>query len=86
MSQSNQNLIPDFVIQKFKQNVFEGEFQAATLFVDISGFTKLTETFLTHHREGAEALTDALRRIFSPQIEILYRRGGFIPFFAGDAS
>ena len=80
-----QTLIPEFVLNKYHQGLFSGEFQAATLFVDISGFTKLTETFLTHHREGAEALTNALRQIFSPQIEILYERGGFIPFFAGDA-
>lgn len=85
MSHGSQNLIPDFVLQKYSQGKLEGEFKAATLFVDISGFTKLTETFLTHHREGAEALTNALRQIFTPQIDILYERGGFIPFFAGDA-
>lgn len=85
MKQFEQSLVPNFVIQKVRQNQFSGRFKAATLFVDISGFTKLTETFLTHHREGAEALTNALREIFSPQIDILTRRGGFIPFFAGDA-
>ncbi|MEM7332338.1 MAG: tetratricopeptide repeat protein [Chloroflexota bacterium] len=81
----NQTIVPEFVLAKYQQGLFVGEFKAATLFVDISGFTKLTETFLIHHREGAEALTEALRQIFSPQIQILYERGGFIPFFAGDA-
>lgn len=85
MSQLDRSIVPDFVIQKLRQEKFFGEFKAATLFVDISGFTSLTETFLMHHREGAEALTNVLRQIFSPQIEVLTQRGGFIPFFAGDA-
>lgn len=85
MAHLGQNLIPEFVVNKHHQQKYAGDFKAAAIFVDISGFTTLTETFLEHHREGAEALTQVLFKIFNPQIEILYQRGGFIPFFAGDA-
>jgi predicted ATPase/class 3 adenylate cyclase len=79
------NLIPHFVYNRFEQEAHSGAFQAATLFVDISGFTPLTETLMQHHKDGAEVLSETLDGIFSPLVSQVYARGGLIPLFAGDA-
>ncbi len=50
------NLIPRYISDQFKQNNLKGSFEAFTMFVDISGFTKLTETLMQHGKEGAEVL------------------------------
>lgn len=62
-----------------------GRFQAATLFVDISGFTAVTEKLMQHGKVGAEMLADVMQAIFTPLIEAVYQRGGYINGFAGDA-
>lgn len=79
------NLIPHFVHQHLIQEICQGDFDAAALFVDISGFTHLTETLMQHEKDGAEVLTEALNRIFGPLVAEVYAHGGFITTFAGDA-
>ncbi|MEZ4662210.1 MAG: AAA family ATPase, partial [Caldilineaceae bacterium] len=78
------NLVPHFILEQFKQRCFAGEFAAATIFIDISGFTPLTVALMQHARAGAEALADALRTVHAPFVQTIYQHGGFIPFFAGD--
>lgn len=79
------NLIPHLVLEQFRQDIDRGSFPAATLFVDISGFTPLTETLMQHRKDGAEVLSEALEAIFVPLVREVYARGGLIPLFAGDA-
>jgi len=55
------------------------------MFVDISGFTSITETLLKSGAEGAERLSSMLNGVFNPTIYEVYRRDGFITGFAGDA-
>lgn len=62
-----------------------GSFEAFTMFVDMSGFTRLTEALLKHGTAGAERLSDILNAIFEPMVALVYSQGGFIPHFAGDA-
>ena len=35
--------------------------------------------------EGAEQLSISLNNIFEPMVRLVYSKGGFIPYFAGDA-
>lgn len=79
------NLIPHWIANHLHQNILRGQFQAAALCVDISGFTPLTEALLQHHRDGAEVLGQALNGIFAPLVAEVYAHGGFIAGFAGDA-
>jgi len=58
---------------------------AYTMFVDLSGFTALTETLMREGTPGAEHLSIILNQIFAPLVELVYAKGGFIPYFAGDA-
>ncbi len=82
---SVKNLLPDFIHYQHQAGKTEGTFTAATLFIDIAGFTPLTETLAQYHRDGAEVITQIVSDTFTPHVEEVYRRGGFIPFYAGDA-
>lgn len=55
------------------------------MFVDLSGFTRLTEKLMQKGPEGAEDLSYALNHIFQPTVSLVYQQGGFIPYFAGDS-
>lgn len=79
------NLIPHFIHQQFERQIDAGRFRAAAMFVDVSGFTHMTETLMAYEVDGAEVLADALNRVFSPPVAQVYAHGGFISSFAGDA-
>lgn len=55
------------------------------MFVDLSGFTPLTESLMREGSKGAEQLSLILNEIFEPLVNIVYAKGGFIPYYAGDA-
>ena len=79
------NLIPDFIETKYKESNWSGSLDACVMFVDISGFTPLTERLMKSGSHGAEELTGILNDLFSPLVALVYASGGFIPYFAGDA-
>ncbi len=78
-------LIPHYVAKRYQDGIFHGNFNAASLFADISGFTKITERLAEHGKEGAEILSGIINEVFSPCIWAVYQRGGFITTFAGDS-
>jgi class 3 adenylate cyclase/tetratricopeptide (TPR) repeat protein len=77
--------VPDFILQQDAHDRSSGSFDAAALFVDLSGFSALTESLVPHGREGAETLATALRFYFDPLVAAVHEAGGFITGFAGDA-
>lgn len=79
------NLVPDFIIENFARGQYRGEFQAASLFVDISGFTTITDALMAHGPYGAEVLATIMRRVFKPFIQDVFGQNGIIASFAGDA-
>ena len=54
-------------------------------FVDISGFTALSEKLATLGRVGAEELTEVLNRVFGDMLELSANRGGTLLKYGGDA-
>jgi len=54
-------------------------------FVDISGFTRLTELLAAHGKAGAEELTGFLDQIFGNLLEIAYGNSGQLIKWGGDA-
>jgi class 3 adenylate cyclase/tetratricopeptide (TPR) repeat protein len=60
-------------------------FEAAVLFVDISGFTALTESLAQKGAIGVEELTTHLNAYFGQLIELIIAHKGDIVKFAGDA-
>ncbi|MEM7128538.1 MAG: tetratricopeptide repeat protein [Chloroflexota bacterium] len=78
-------LVPHFILEKHSVGQTKGAMEAVTLFIDISGFTALTESLMANGRIGAEVLADTLQAIFTPLVEAIYARNGFVASFAGDA-
>jgi len=79
------NLIPSFIAKKYSQNQYSGSFSAITMFLDISGFTPMTERLMREGKEGAEVLSSIINNIFEPVINAVYSTAGFVSTFAGDA-
>lgn len=82
---AGRNLVPYFILEQFAKGQADGRFQAATLFMDISGFTATTNLFMQQSIMGGEAMADVMQSIFDPLVEAVYGYGGFITGFAGDA-
>lgn len=61
------------------------EMQAAILFADISGFTRLTERLAEKGPTGVESLARILNEYFGQLIDIIHEYGGDVVKFAGDA-
>lgn len=80
-----QPLIPHFIQQKFLAEESVGVLSGYTVFVDMSGFTRLTSVLMEQGKEGAERLSVILNDVFGPMVSCVYERGGRIPYFAGDA-
>ena len=80
-----QPLIPPFISERFAAGEFSGDFPAVGMFVDISGFSAMTNALMAHGQEGAEILANIMRTVFDPIVESVYGQGGFVASFAGDA-
>jgi class 3 adenylate cyclase/tetratricopeptide (TPR) repeat protein len=55
------------------------------VFVDVSGFTKLSERLARSGKEGAERLVDVINTCFSALLADAYQNGGSLLKFGGDA-
>mgnify|MGYP006282802791 FL=1 len=80
------NVIPRFINDKLKesQDLRRGSFEACVLYIDMVGFTPITEEMMKKGKQGAEELSVLINRIYNPLIRKIYRRGGFVASFAGD--
>ncbi len=79
------HLVPPFVLGKLSTGERQGSFPAVGIFVDVSGFSTITDALLQHGQHGAEVLAEAMRAILDPLVHAVYAQGGFVAFFAGDA-
>lgn len=78
-------LVPHFILEKYLANETRGSLPAAGIFVDLSGFSAMTDALARHGQLGAETLTQVMRGIFEPLVEAVYAQGGFVVGYAGDA-
>ncbi|MCB9135659.1 MAG: tetratricopeptide repeat protein [Anaerolineales bacterium] len=78
-------LVPDFILQQFRAGVRRGQFTGVGMFVDISGFSNMTDTLMAHGQHGAEVLATVMRNVFTPLIQTVHEHEGFIATLAGDA-
>jgi len=78
-------LVPQVILDNYVQKRLRGRLQAATMFIDVSGFSALSDALMPHGRQGIEVLTDVINRTFAPIVGHVYEHGGFISTFAGDA-
>src|SRR6185312_17447206 len=61
------------------------EVEGSLAFVDISGFTRLTERLARHGRIGAEEMSDTLSATFSALLAVAYDDGAGLVKWGGDA-
>jgi class 3 adenylate cyclase/tetratricopeptide (TPR) repeat protein len=59
--------------------------EGTVVFVDISGFTKLSEKLAKAGKEGAEQVTDAIEACFTDLLSVAYANDGSLIKFGGDA-
>jgi class 3 adenylate cyclase len=59
--------------------------EGTSVFVDVSGFTRLSEELASKGREGAEQITDIIGRSFGSILAVAYGAGGSLLKFGGDA-
>lgn len=55
-----------------------------SLFLDLSGFSTMTDALMQHGQHGAEALAGLMHGLFDPLVESIFDYGGKIIGFAGD--
>jgi class 3 adenylate cyclase/tetratricopeptide (TPR) repeat protein len=60
-------------------------YRGTFLFVDVSGFTPLSERLSLLGQEGAERITEIINELFFDTVSILYQHGGTLLKFGGDA-
>ncbi|TYB99129.1 MAG: tetratricopeptide repeat protein [Kosmotoga sp.] len=78
-------LVPEIVLRNYKKSLFNKNFKAYCLHLDISGFTPMTNQMLKMGKEGAEILSRDLNKIFANAIDIIYKNKGFVSIFEGDS-
>ena len=61
------------------------EIDGTLCYIDISGFTALSEKLARRGRIGAEELTEVLNYVFGKMLAVAYDRGGSLLKFGGDA-
>ncbi|MDH3208426.1 MAG: adenylate/guanylate cyclase domain-containing protein, partial [Gemmatimonadota bacterium] len=64
----------------------EEQLSAATLFVDIAGYTPLVEQLREEGSRGAERTQEILNRVFGPIASVIENAGGEVLRFPGDAA
>ena len=61
------------------------EVEGTLAFVDLSGFTALSEKLSSSGRAGAEEVTEVMNATFAALLEVAYAQGGGLLKFGGDA-
>src|SRR5919106_3500947 len=61
------------------------EIDGTLAFIDISGFTAMSERLSSRGRAGAEEVTEVMNATFAALLEVAYAEGGGLLKFGGDA-
>jgi predicted ATPase/class 3 adenylate cyclase len=78
-------IIPELIIENYRARRYGGSFKAASMFLDISGFSVMTDALMGQGRGGAEELAVTMRAVFDPLVEAIFGQGGMIVGYAGDS-
>jgi len=79
------DVIPRFIHDMVVNRIRKGQIEATTVFIDISGFTPMSEKLFRFGKEGSEVLSEVLNNTFQPIVEEIHSFGGFVASFPGDA-
>ena len=77
-------VVPELIVENYRAGRMGGEFPAVGMFLDLSGFSTMTDTLMQHGQHGAEVLASLMHGVFNPLVESIFEYGGKIVSFAGD--
>jgi class 3 adenylate cyclase len=77
-------VVPELIVENYRAGRFTGEFEAVGWFLDLSGFSTMTDALMQHGQHGAEVLASLMHSVFDPLVESIFEYGGKIVGFAGD--
>jgi predicted ATPase/class 3 adenylate cyclase len=77
-------VVPELIVENYREARHSGEFLAVGMFLDLSGFSTMTDTLMHHGQHGAEVLSALMHGVFDPLVESIFDYGGKIVGFAGD--
>ena len=77
-------IVPDLIIENYRAQKYSGTFRAVGMFLDLSGFSALTDALMKQGQFGAEVLVGLMHNIFDPVVISIFEHGGKIVGFAGD--
>jgi predicted ATPase/class 3 adenylate cyclase len=77
-------VVPELIVSNYRAGRFGGEFTAVGMFLDLSGFSRMTDTLMQHGQHGAEVLAGLMHGVFDPLVRSIFGHGGKIVSFAGD--
>jgi predicted ATPase/class 3 adenylate cyclase len=78
-------IIPEIIVENYRAGRYQGSFKAASMFLDISGFSTMTDALMGHGEHGAEVLAGMMRAVFDPLVQAIFEQGGMIVGYAGDS-
>ena len=78
-------LVPQFILDNYQAQNYQGSFQAVCLITDVTGFSRVTDVLAQHGLHGSEVLANGMRQVFDPMIRSVFEYGGHVVGFAGDA-
>jgi class 3 adenylate cyclase/tetratricopeptide (TPR) repeat protein len=91
LSSAWRSFVPDYVLRTLLRHpeetpIANGErADAVALFIDVAGFTPMSEALTNSGAYGTEALTRILNGWFDTMVSLVSRYGGTVAEFAGDA-
>jgi len=77
-------VVPELIVENYRAGRYSGEFPAVGMFLDLSGFSTMTDALMQHGQHGAEVLANLMHGVFDPLVESIFDYGGKIVGFAGD--
>ena len=77
-------VVPELIVENYRAGRFSGEFPAVGMFLDLTGFSSMTDTLMQQGQHGAEILANLMHGVFNPLVENIFNYGGKIVSFAGD--
>jgi len=77
-------VVPELIVENYRAGRFRGEFPAIGMFLDLSGFSSMTDALMQQGQHGAEVLANLMHGVFNPLVENIFNYGGKIVSFAGD--
>lgn len=77
-------VVPELITDNYRKGCYSGQFEAVGLFLDLSGFSTMTDTLMQQGQHGAEVLAGMMHSVFDPLVQSILNYGGEIIGFAGD--